>query len=109
MKGINGAWAGAIVGLPESHVSDIVLKNVNIQAKKGLQIGYADVTTDGLVISTTGWQPASHLWTRRQDHRGEEVERSATDGGIERGLNFGRAFSCDAQGLAAAGGSGERA
>jgi polygalacturonase len=53
VKGVNSAWAGAIVGLPESHVNDIVLKNVNIQATKGLQIGYADVTTDGLVISTT--------------------------------------------------------
>jgi hypothetical protein len=58
VKGVNAAWAGAIVGLPESHVDDIVLKNVNIQAKKGLQIGYADVTTDGLIISTTdGSQP----------------------------------------------------
>ena len=58
VKGINGAWAGAIVGLPESHVEDIVLKNVNIEAKRGLQIGYADVTTDGLVISTPdGSQP----------------------------------------------------
>ena len=53
VKGVNSAWAGAIVGLPESHVNDIVLKNVNIQATKGMQIGYADVTTDGLVISTT--------------------------------------------------------
>jgi polygalacturonase len=53
VKGVNAAWAGAIVGLPESHVDDIVLKNVNIQAVKGLQIGYADVTTDGMVISTT--------------------------------------------------------
>jgi hypothetical protein len=41
-------------------VDDIVLKNVNIQAKKGLQIGYADVTTDGLIISTTdGSQPVT--------------------------------------------------
>jgi hypothetical protein len=48
------------VGLPESHVDDIVLKNVNIQATKGLQIGYADVTTDGLVVSTTdGSQPVT--------------------------------------------------
>jgi polygalacturonase len=60
VKGVNAAWAGAIVGLPESHVDDIVLKNVNIQAKKGLQIGYADVTTDGLIISTTdGSQPVT--------------------------------------------------
>jgi polygalacturonase len=60
VKGVNAAWAGAIVGLPESHVSDIVLKNVNIQAVKGMQIAYADVTTDGLVISTTdGSQPVT--------------------------------------------------
>ncbi len=52
VKGTNAAWAGAIVGLPESPVTDIVLVNVNIQAKKGLQIAYADVTDDGLVIST---------------------------------------------------------
>jgi polygalacturonase len=58
VKGVNAAWAGAIVGLPESPVTDIVLKNVNIQAVKGLQIAYSDVTTDGLVVSTTdGSQP----------------------------------------------------
>jgi len=53
VKSVNSPWAGVIVGLPESHVTDIVLKNVNIQATKGLQIGYADVTTDGLMVSTT--------------------------------------------------------
>jgi len=52
VKGVNLAWAGAIVGLPESPVTDIVLKNVNLQAKKGMQIGYADVTADGLTITT---------------------------------------------------------
>jgi polygalacturonase len=58
VKGVNGAWAGAIVGLPESPVTDIVLKNVNIQAVKGLQVAYADVTTDGMVITTPdGTQP----------------------------------------------------
>jgi polygalacturonase len=53
VKSVNSPWAGVIVGLPESPVTDIVLKNVNIQATKGLQIGYADVTTDGLVVTTT--------------------------------------------------------
>ena len=53
VKSVNSPWAGVIVGLPESHVVDIVLKNVNIQATKGLQVGYADVTTDGLIVSTT--------------------------------------------------------
>jgi len=50
---VNSPWAGVIVGLPESQVTDIVLKDVRIQATKGLQIGYADVTTDGLMVSTT--------------------------------------------------------
>jgi polygalacturonase len=58
MRSVNSPSAGQIVGLPESPVTDIVLKNVNIQAVKGLQIGYADVTTDGLMVSTTdGSQP----------------------------------------------------
>jgi polygalacturonase len=58
VKGINGAWAGAIIGLPESPVTDIILKNVHIEAKQGMQIGYADVTTDGFTVSTTdGSQP----------------------------------------------------
>jgi polygalacturonase len=58
VTGTNAAWAGAIVGLPESPVTDIVLSNVNIQAKQGLQIAYADVTGDRLVISTPdGSQP----------------------------------------------------
>ena len=53
VQSVNSPWAGVIVGLPESPVADIVLKNVNIQATKGLQVGYADVTTDGLMVSTT--------------------------------------------------------
>lgn len=53
VKSVNSPWAGVIVGLPESPVTDIVLKNVIIHATKGLQIGYADVTTDGLTITTT--------------------------------------------------------
>src|SRR5271166_2442741 len=53
VKSVNSPWAGVIVGLPESPVTDIVLKNVNIQAEKGMQIGYADVTTDGFIVSTT--------------------------------------------------------
>jgi polygalacturonase len=52
VKSVNTAWAGVIVGLPESPVTDIELKNVNIEGTKGMQIGYATVTTDGLVVST---------------------------------------------------------
>ena len=58
VKSVNSEWAGVIVGLPESHVVDIELKNVDIQAKKGFQIGYAEVTTDGFKVTTTdGSQP----------------------------------------------------
>lgn len=53
VKSVNSAWAGVIIGLPESHVADIVLKNVDIQAGKGLQVGYAEVKADGLRVTTT--------------------------------------------------------
>lgn len=52
VKSINSPWAGVIVGLPESHVIDIELKNVVIQATKGFQVGYADVKTDGFKVTT---------------------------------------------------------
>jgi polygalacturonase len=39
-----GDMAGAIVGLPEAPVSDIVLQNVTLSGKTGLSIGYANVT-----------------------------------------------------------------
>jgi len=42
--------AGAIVGLPESPVKNIVLRNVKIAAQKGLTIGFADVAADGLSV-----------------------------------------------------------
>lgn len=44
LKAIGGGTAGAIVGLPESPVRDVVLRNVEIDAKTGLTIGYASVT-----------------------------------------------------------------
>ena len=37
------------MGLPESPVKDLRLKNVNIQATKGFQIGYANVKQQGFV------------------------------------------------------------
>jgi len=51
VKSINSDWAGVIVGLPESPVVDIELKNVDIQAKKGLQIGYATVKIDNVTVT----------------------------------------------------------
>ncbi|MGB8028953.1 MAG: glycoside hydrolase family 28 protein [Terracidiphilus sp.] len=44
------AMAGAIVGLPEAPVTDIVLKNVNLSGEKGLSIGYATVTGQNVKV-----------------------------------------------------------
>jgi polygalacturonase len=56
VKSVNSPWAGVIIGLPESPVKDIVLKNVDIQAKKGLQIAYAAVTASDLKVTATDGQ-----------------------------------------------------
>jgi len=42
-----------IIGMPESPVKDIVMKNVEIQATKGLQIAYAEVTASDLKVTAT--------------------------------------------------------
>lgn len=42
--------AGVIIGLPESPVRDLVLKNVSIRARKGLTISNANVTGDNVSI-----------------------------------------------------------
>ncbi len=42
--------AGIIVGLPESPVQDVVLKNVAISAKRGMTIGNAQVSGEHVVI-----------------------------------------------------------
>jgi polygalacturonase len=46
-----GENAGAIVGLPESPVAGVVLRNVKISAQNGMTIGYADVTGVGVVVT----------------------------------------------------------
>ena len=51
LKSVDSAWAGVIIGLPESPVKDIVLKNVDIQAKKGMMIAYA--TVEGTNVHVT--------------------------------------------------------
>jgi polygalacturonase len=56
VKSVNSPWAGVIVGLPESPVKDIALKNVDIQATKGLQIAYATVTASNLKVTATDGQ-----------------------------------------------------
>ncbi len=46
-----GAMAGAIVGLPESPVDNLVLKNVTLSGKTGLSIGYANVIGKNVKIT----------------------------------------------------------
>ena len=40
-----------IVGLPESPVKNVVLKNVKLSAEEGLTIGNAEVTASGLEVT----------------------------------------------------------
>jgi polygalacturonase len=47
-----GEMAGAIVGLPEAPVDDIVLKNVTLSGKTGLTVGYANVSGQNLKVTT---------------------------------------------------------
>ena len=51
VKSINSPWAGVIVGLPESPVKNVILKNVNIQAQKGMQIAYATVSGSNVTVT----------------------------------------------------------
>jgi hypothetical protein len=50
VQAVNSETAGAIVGLPESPVRDVVLRNVKIKAGTGLSVGFASVTGHGVVI-----------------------------------------------------------
>jgi polygalacturonase len=56
VKSVNSPWAGVIVGLPESHVKSVVLKNISIQAQKGLQVAYATVTGTNVEIKAAEGQ-----------------------------------------------------
>lgn len=51
VKSVNSDWAGVVIGLPESPVLNLTLKNVSIQARKGMQIGYAQVKMDGVTVT----------------------------------------------------------
>ncbi len=42
--------AGIIVGLPESPVADLTLKNVHLEGKTGMSIAYANVTLDDVTV-----------------------------------------------------------
>ncbi|WP_035358929.1 glycoside hydrolase family 28 protein [Edaphobacter aggregans] len=44
VNSVKSGTAGVIVGLPESPVKNVVLKNINIAAEKGMTIAYANVS-----------------------------------------------------------------
>jgi polygalacturonase len=49
--------AGVVMGLPESPVRGLVMKNVRISAATGMKLQNADVTTTDLVITATTGEP----------------------------------------------------
>jgi hypothetical protein len=53
--------AGAIVGLPESLVLGVVLRNVNISSETGLTIGYAEVSEAGVEVKASEGKPITNL------------------------------------------------
>jgi polygalacturonase len=53
----NSGTAGSIVGLPESPVLGLTMKNVTIGAKTGLSIAYATVTLDGVTVTPETGEP----------------------------------------------------
>jgi polygalacturonase len=50
LKATGSKVAGVIVGLPESPVVDLTLKNVDIQAQTGMKIAYAKVKFDNVKV-----------------------------------------------------------
>ena len=50
VKSVNGEVAGVIVGLPESPVVGLTLRNVDLEAKTGVQMGYATVKLDDVQV-----------------------------------------------------------
>lgn len=49
--------AGVIIGLPESPVKDILLKNVSISATRGFSIAFADVTLNHVSVKAERGEP----------------------------------------------------
>jgi polygalacturonase len=51
LKSVDSAWAGVVIGLPESPVKNVVMKNVDIQAKKGMTIAYATLDVTNMKVT----------------------------------------------------------
>jgi polygalacturonase len=59
--------AAVIAGLPESPVTGVVLKNVNIEAQKGMTIGYAEVKGTGVVVKAAQGEAVTKLTGAKAD------------------------------------------
>jgi polygalacturonase len=59
VKSVDSPTAGVIVGLPEAPVKNMVLKNVSIQAQKGMQIAYANVTGTNVTVTAAEGKPVT--------------------------------------------------
>ena len=60
----NSAWAGVVIGLPEAPVAAVTLKNVSIEAKRGMTFAYASVKAEGLhVVVSDGGKPVTTMPT----------------------------------------------
>ncbi|HEV2213720.1 MAG TPA: glycosyl hydrolase family 28 protein, partial [Terracidiphilus sp.] len=53
--------AGVIVGLPESPIHGLVLRNVRITAQKPMIVGYADVVMDHVKLNVMEGQPVRSM------------------------------------------------
>ncbi len=49
--------AGAIVGLPEAPIANVVLRNIHLSAQRGLTIAYATVSGSDVKVEATEGQP----------------------------------------------------
>jgi polygalacturonase len=45
-------FAGVVMGLPESPIKNLVLRNVKLTAETGMKLQYAEVTEDGLKVTS---------------------------------------------------------
>ncbi len=50
-------WAGVVIGLPESPVKGLTMKNVSISATKGFNIAFAQVTLDRVTVTAAQGDP----------------------------------------------------
>jgi polygalacturonase len=54
---IGSTSAGAIVGLPEAPIANVILRNVHLSAQRGLTIAYATVSGSDVKIEAAEGQP----------------------------------------------------